>query len=670
MRRCAGITICLVALLAGPRIAAAQVTELPPTVVETDPPTSVALTTGIASVVDTDIGGGTAPSLADIVSTLPGVQVREAGGPGSFAAVSLRGVGPENVAVVLDDLPLSTATLGPVDLSLYPPESLKAVEVWRGTGPIRFASPLGGVLRLVTHTPTDRTELSAHASYGSFGTRGAHLFAAGPAGDIRYVAYVGYQGSRGDFVFYDDRNTPYNANDNGLSRRRNNGFDAITTRLKGETDGPGNGTLRFLVGGSFRAQGVPGPLAAAPALDASAAQTEAMSRVSLVDASLFGGLVRLGLGTDYLFSARQFRDPLQKVGLHIAGAASRLDQLGADARAEILETSANETELAPRLQWDRFRQMAGVGSGALDEVSLDRGRLTLGVGIEHRLDVLANLRLVPSVRVDAVRDTGPQISRRVLDEWSPRLGALWTVSVCELRANAGRFHRFPSLLERYGDLVTSVASPDLAPERGFMADMGVRCRVEPPLVKKLHVEANGFAHDGRDLIVVTQNSQRWLHAENAGHVRTWGLETSATAEHALVAVTLSYTLTMARELAASAWLDGKQVPGIARHRLDASARLGPEWLTACYEVTVASLTYLDLANLTPIPQRVLHNISLTYKHAASGLEATLWIRNLLNHRSEKVPLPDGSAATMGLADFLGYPIPGRSIFAGLAWRTP
>jgi outer membrane cobalamin receptor len=650
--------------------ARAEVTELSPTVVETEPPAETELTTGIASIVAADgpVPGG-APTLAEVLSTLPSVNVRQTGGPGSFAALSIRGIGPENVAIVLDDLPLSSATLGPVDLSLYPPESLARVEVWRGAGPVRFASPLGGIVRLVTHAPRDHTDLSAHLRYGSFGTRSGHLFAAGPAGDLRYVVYLGYQGSQGDFRFYDDRDTPYNADDDVIARRQNNAYDAVVTRLKAETDLPTGGSLRLLVSSTWREQGIAGP-GVAQTHDTHATQNEGLTRLSASDLSFADGRLRLDAGFDFLAGLRQYRDPAQELGWRILGAQSHLSQIGFDARAQLLESPRHETELAPRLQWSHFRQLSTIPSVALDELGLDRRRLLFGAGLEHRFDASDSLRLVPSLRVDASRDTGPDISRKVAQEWSPRLGLLWTVSTCELRANVGRFHRFPSLLERYGDLVTSQANPDLGPERGRMGDLGARCHFVPPGLERLRVEANGFGHDTRDLIVVTQNSQRWLRAENLGHVRTGGAESSLDLVHAWAALTVSYTLTLARAVDEATWHDGKQVPGIPRHRFDALLRLGPEWMALGYELSFASLTYLDRANLRPVPQRLLHNLSLTWEQAATGLSASLWLRNLFNQRSEQVPLPGGRTGTTTLVDFLGYPMPGRSIFAGVSWRTP
>ncbi|MBI5507743.1 MAG: TonB-dependent receptor [Deltaproteobacteria bacterium] len=667
VRRAHSIGLILLGAALAPAARAARVVDLPETVVDTEAAPPEDVTTATTTVRDPTPAAG--EDLTAVLRSVPGVHLRQSGGPDSFTTVSIRGAGPNQIAVILDDLPLASATLGPIDLSLIPPESIARLEVWRGAAPVRFASPQGGVLSLTTHTPADETRSSARLAIGSFHTRSGHAFASGPAADLRYAAYVGYRTTRGDYPYLDDRGTIYNAGDDQVRRRQNNAATTLTLRLKAEADGVAGSTLRVVTGGALRDQGVPGR-GAAPTLATHASQAEASTRFALVDADLADHRLRLNLGSDLLQSLRQFSDPDDKSGLNIRSAAARLLQLGADARASYLFASAHEAELAPRVEWTSFTQASAGRTPALNGVELERQRLHAGAGLEHRADLTGGLRLVPAVRVDTVRDRDRGNRPTASTEWSPRLGALVTLDPCALRANAGWFHRFPTLLERYGDLVTATANPNLVAEHGVMADLGGRCRARAGPFLRLEGELTLFGHDGRDLIVVVPNSRRWLRAENLGRARSIGAELEVDVRTRFAAVLVAYTVTRAAQVSAQSGLDGNRIPGLPGHRLDATLQLGPEWLVLSYELSLASQTYLDLPNLWPVPRRLLHHAALKGQHAATGLGFGLTVTNVLDSDRQQIRLPDGTTGVSALSDFLGYPIPGRSFVASLTWKTP
>ncbi|MFC1610455.1 TonB-dependent receptor plug domain-containing protein [Myxococcota bacterium] len=651
--------------------ALAQVVELAPAHVETEEQQeeSPDLGTGTASVVETGPLAGSGLSLADAVEEVPGVNVRRYGGVGNFTAVHIRGLGPQNVSVVLDDMPLASATAGPIDLSLYPLESLERIEVYRGGGPVRFQSPIGGMIRLVTHPPTRQTTLSAHAGYGSFDTRTAHLFAAGPAADLRYAAFVGYKGSAGDFAYFDDAATLYNPDDDSIRTRTNNGNDGVAVRLTAETDTPANSTLRFSANGIWRSQGIAGS-GNQEISHTHADEAETSARLGITRATVWDGRLRLAGALDALLARRQFRDPGRELGLKVDGVWSRLLQVGIDGRAQLLETLSHETELSPRVSWTRFLQRGAGETSDIAPLRVETERLHVAVGLEHRADLLADLRMVPSVRFDTVRDSDDD-SRETNTELSPRLGLLYYLGPCEVRANLGRFHRFPSLYERYGDGRLTAVPPSFAlrPERGVSADVGGRCRPEVPLLRQLEGDLSGFATDATDLILARPQAQGLLEAINVGRSVILGIEASLSARHAWVRANVAYTLTHARDHSGRLGLDGNRTPGLPTHRVDGTLRAGPEWLSLTYEISVVSMTYLDQANLLPLPTRVLHALEARAQIPDTGLEVICTLRNLTNRISAEVELPGGVTGVSKVADFIGHPLPGRSLFVSLVWRS-
>ena len=71
------------------------------------------------------------------------------------------------------------------------------------------------------------------------------------------------------------------------------------------------------------------------------------------------------------------------------------------------------------------------------------------------------------------------------------------------------------------------------------------------------------------------------------------------------------------------------------------------------ELHVVGAHFLDRANLTPRPARALLDLGLAVAPRSGPLEATFECRNLTDRR---------------VFDFGGYPLPGRSFFAGLRYR--
>ena len=69
-----------------------------------------------------------ATDLAQLMNRAPGVQIKD-WGPGQRKTLSLRGAESHQVAFYLDGVPLASASLGWVDLSLFDPAQLAEVEI-------------------------------------------------------------------------------------------------------------------------------------------------------------------------------------------------------------------------------------------------------------------------------------------------------------------------------------------------------------------------------------------------------------------------------------------------------------------------------------------------------------------------------------------------------------
>lgn len=111
--------------------------------------------------------------IQEMVGAQSGVVVREEGGLGSGASVSLNGLSGKHVRVFLDGIPVEQLGTG-LSLGDLPPNAVQSVEVYKGVVPIHLgADALGGALDVRTH-PDPNPFLDASWSVGGFGThRGA-----------------------------------------------------------------------------------------------------------------------------------------------------------------------------------------------------------------------------------------------------------------------------------------------------------------------------------------------------------------------------------------------------------------------------------------------------------------------------------------------------------------
>ncbi len=647
------------------------VVDLPPAVVQTepsdDPAASATTTVTTVPMAETTNQG---LSAADALSPLPGVFVRETQGPGSYAALSLRGSGPDNVAVVLDDLPLDSASLGFVDLSLAMAESLDRIEVYRGLAPARFPSPLGGVVRLLPPVAGDHLQLKSSAGVGSAHTYQLTAAALGPVAGAGVTTFVGYRKSQGDFRYYSNQGTVYEPDDDIVERRHNNAQDSLQARATVDLPGPNDSTLRLLTSAAMREQGIAGT-GQMRTVSAHTRQHEETARLSLRRTRLWEGRFELSAAADGLLSNRRYDDPDDEMNLRIARADARLGQVGSDAELTLLGGLRHESSLFVRIAQHWFQQRSKGPTTTYDPLTLDRRRAQLALGLTHRAEFVDGWILEPAVRVDAGRDVFASSRQAIPTQASPRLGSRLMLAPCTLHISGGRSHRMPSLLERFGDMITSRGTPDLKAESAWSGDLGVTCDVHPVQRLALHAELVGFGAVQRNLIVPVMVSQHWLAAQNLGRTRNRGLEAALGAKMPYGSVDLGYTFLDARDRGDIPSAFNKQLPGFPRHRINARARLGNDTYALTYELSFASHAYLDRANLQqPVPSRWLSNVAAHAAVPTLGLGIDLSVRNLFDALSHDIPLPRDREGTGALADFLGYPIPGRSYFAGITWSMP
>ena len=102
------------------------------------------------SVIERDQFEGKIEDLSEVIEKEVGIQVRQAGGLGSFSTVSLRGATSDQVLVFMDGILLNDASGGGVDLSGIALSDVGAIEIYRGITPINFGkASIGGVVNIL-----------------------------------------------------------------------------------------------------------------------------------------------------------------------------------------------------------------------------------------------------------------------------------------------------------------------------------------------------------------------------------------------------------------------------------------------------------------------------------------------------------------------------------------
>ncbi len=614
-------------------------------------------------------------TVAEALDALPGVRVRSIGGLGSFATVSIRGSTGAQVAVLLDGIPLATSATGVANVGELSLESLEEIRVHRGAAPPSLGGgAIGGVVDLRTHAAGRKPRSSASGTAGSFDTVRFFALERARVGDVRASAFAGSGYSLGDFEFYDDRGTPQNVDDDRTSARQNADTRDVEGGIGVSTEVADRWLLESGASLHAREQGLPG-LGAFQADTARLATERTLARMALT--RFFAG-ASLGVRVQGQVRTDRLDDREGEVGVGnqltddrtLAGSATALGSA---------RTRLGRTEVAAGAEWDRYAPEDALGSrGGGDAV-----RRALVLAAMHdagfaggRAVVTPMLRLRRTADEFVVEETiiGPRAAAGDPPERITVSGGVGAqVRAAEgltLRAGARTDAREPTFEELFGDRGVIVGNADLGPERADTIDGGAALEGD-----SVRVDLGAFWTEAEDLIQLVQNSQRTAIPVNLGRARIRGVETGLSIEGpGRMWTTFAYTLMDAENRSRIPSQRGNRVPGRPLHdaRVAIGQRIGPARFGVDLDLVAGN--FVDPANRQETPPRTLFGATagVTPRWAA-GFSLDVTVRNLLDQRAESVPVrpapPGGLAETpQPIADYAGFPLPGRSVFATLRYR--
>ena len=639
-------------------------------------------TAASVTVIEVDERLPASADVAEVVDTASGTTVQRLGGLGDWAGVSIRGANVRHTQVFLDGVPLNPDGATAVNLSELPLLAFERVEIYRGNAPAAFAAaPIGGVVNLATG---DRAEpVSAAAiSYGALRTTRLTAFTAlphgppeAPRGDT-FLAAEGFT-TEGDYSYFADNGTEYNLLDDHIRERSNNDKRQLSVHGRWRR---GDDRLRVSLLESFlaRDEGVAGHVNN-PTSEVRLSTTRSLSVADLDGAA---GAVRWRARSWGFIRREILEDPADELGLSTQHNQNQFDALGGLAHA----AWAPAPWIAPSLTISARRD----GYSALDleadesTLSLSRRSLTGAAAADLRL---ADERVGISAVVQGLWldnraldfETAPdepevEVDANTLVHLNPRLGVLVTPwERVALKANVGHYLRPPDLTELFGDRGSIVGNPALLPEEGLQWDVGGRLVLPDGRITG-SLDVAHFWNRTTNLISYIQNSQFTLVPINLEDAWVQGLEVAASFDWFGWAETQSnLTRNVSVNLSEDPAYGNNQLPRIPTWELyQRSAVTWGERVRAGHTFSYTDGNYWDRTNWYLSTPRAIHGLFVRVKPRDAGPSLELDVLNLTDRTVELVPRnplepEDDALVVQPLTDFVGYPLPGRTVMVTLRW---
>lgn len=136
--------------------------------------------------------------VAPAMQQLPGVEVNQAGSPGTQTDVSIRGSTAAQTLILIDGVDVNTASTGGFDFSTITTDNIEQVEVVRGSGGALYGSQaIGGVVNVISKEGEGAPHFSLLSEGGNRGTERQVATANGAQGNLGYSGSISYQSTEG-----------------------------------------------------------------------------------------------------------------------------------------------------------------------------------------------------------------------------------------------------------------------------------------------------------------------------------------------------------------------------------------------------------------------------------------------------------------------------------------
>lgn len=596
--------------------------------------------------------------LGEALDQQAGLRVQTLSGFGAPTQLSVRGSTAEQVAVFLDGVPVQSLDGTALDLGDLPLGQIERIELYRGMTPALLGTQsIGGALRIDLRRPrAPGGEVSVGSgSYGARQAEGAGAYAKGP---WRASLGVRYLQADGDFPYRNDHGTAFDPSDDVMRQRANNAVQrwGATAGARLDLGSRWGIDARWL--GSWLHQGAPGA-ALYEALDT---QLEAHRELGVL---AIGGRTKRGdelrVSGQASWNTTEVDDRHGELGLPFHTRQQVIGQgLQATAQSAPWGIAALQGRLAVQHGAVAVRDLRTLKDQP------QSSRTTLGAGLAVPIEG-RGLQIVPSVAAEVQQshrysNVGFPFTWREIEGhddrlWTARLGAGWRpVDSVHVTAALTRGLRSPTLVELFGNGAVILGNPALRPERATTWETGVTAAgSHGPLQGALQLAA--YARTVDDLVQLLTTSQHQAVFQNVARATLQGLEMTAVVQAwQRLKVTAQHTTLVARDASDRPAYDGKPLALRPRTRWDVRAdwtETSGDWQAGLWtHVQWQAGYFLDAANLVVVPPRTVTSAGVRVARGDWYVDARI-----------------EDALDTARVDLIGYPLPGRTVFATLGWRA-
>ncbi len=596
--------------------------------------------------------------LGEALDQQAGLRVQTLSGFGAASQLSVRGSTAEQVAVFLDGVPVQSLDGTALDLGDLPLGQIERIELYRGMTPALLGTQsIGGALRIDLRRPrVPGGEVSVGAgSYGARQVEGAGAYAKGP---LRASLGARFLQADGDFAYRNDHGTAFDPSDDVMRLRANNAVQRLGATAGARLDlGARWGVdARWLA--SWLHQGVPGA-ALYEALDT---RLDAHRELGVL---AIGGRTRRGdelrLSGQASWNATEVDDRNGELGLPLH---TRQQVASQGLQATVQSAPWGIAALQGRLALQHGTVAVRDLRSQTDQPQ--SSRTTLGAGLAVPIEG-RGLQVVPSVAAEIQQShrftnlafpfTWREVEGHDDRLWTARLGAGWRpVDGVHVTAALTRGLRSPTLVELFGNGAVILGNPTLRPERATTWETGVTAAgARGPLQGGLQLAA--YTRTVDDLVQLLTTSQHQAVFQNIARATLQGLEITAVAQGwQRLKLTAQHTTLVARDASNRPAYDGKPLALRPRTRWDVRAdwtETRGAWQAGLWtHVQWQAGYFLDAANLVAVPARTVTSAGVRVARGDWYVDARI-----------------EDALDAARVDLIGYPLPGRTVFAALGWRA-
>ncbi len=628
---------------------------------------------GFVALIDVGNSKTATKDASSLLSNATGIRVKQYGGLGSFATMSIRGSSSSHVQVYLDGVSLNDPYTGISNLADLALGNVNRIEIYRGFSPVSFgASSIGGAINLVTEKSSPGNQLAiapditSEVSAGSFGTRKASLNLHSVIGLAEINCFGGYMKSEGDFTFLDDNATPLNPSDDEIASRLNSDFSRWNFSGGMNVGIPGFERASLNFDGFEREGGVPG-IGSNQSSIARIRRRRRITYLRLDPEPVFSNRIHSEFTAFHSWTAEQFDDPQGDISLGKQKTDNRIISYGGNMKGTLFSHSLPLTaDLFLESKKERFipksylpdlregpdRLRKSLTAAISGNLSFFKNRAVLSVGTKH---LWSENEFYDEPRFIWMPPT-PQ--GKIKSEYqSPRAGVRIRLGKgFTIKGNIGRHYRTPTFFELFGNIGSVTGDGTLEPEKGLNRDIGaVFSREKLLFLRRLYLETLYFDNEITDLILFFPNSQRTVKPANIGSSRIRGCEFSLSLDlTSSISFSGNYTYMDGKDTSPIPYYNGNELASTPTHETSLAMNFSRRRWGLGWKVHYIGSNFLDRANMEEVPGREIHTLYLETKPFGDRFSIMLEGRNLTDNQ---------------IRDVSGFPLPGRNFYLTMEYQT-